>query len=275
MKMQIVKLRRYIGYCNPADARVLRLFILACAVCLIPAVGMAAYNSADITNTKAVLEKWVETRRIISQEKRDMMLAQEMLNERIALVQREIESLHGKIKEAQANIDQADKKRADMIEENEKLKTTSQFLTGVAVSLESSTKQLLERLPDAVSERVKPLSQRLPKDSAKTELSVSERFQNVVGILNEVDKFNREISVTSEVRTLSDNSSVEVAVIYFGIGRAYYTNAKGDIAGTGAAGDNDWVWKPENGIGLSITEAIAILKNEKAASFVQLPVEIK
>lgn len=232
-------------------------------------------NSDNIEQAKSVIEKWVETRRIISQEKRDMMLSQEMLNERIALVEREIDSLNAKIKDAQASIDQADKKCADMIGANEKLKATSQFLTDIAVSLEGDIKHLLERLPDAVSERVKPLSQRLPKDSAKTELSVSERFQNVVGILNEVDKFNREISVTSEVRTLPDKSGLEVAVIYFGIGRAYYTNAKGDIAGTGAAGENDWIWEPESGIGTSVAEAIAILKNEKAASFVQMPVVIK
>ncbi len=252
------------------------VILFTLAGCLIPCGSMAAENNADsIDLTRTTIEKWVQTQRIISQEKRDMLLAAEMLNERIALVQREIESFQGKIKDAQESIAQADKKRDTMLEENDKLKQTSQLLVENIISLEGSVKQLISRLPDPIRNRIKLLSQRLPKDSEKTELSAAERFQNVVGILNEVDKFNREITVTSEVRSLADGSSVEVAVIYFGIGRAYYTNAKGDIAGIGTVSDNEWVWEPDNRIASNIAEAIAILKNEKAASFVQLPVEIK
>jgi FtsZ-binding cell division protein ZapB len=260
--------------CGPIKGTLLIVFI----VCFFPSGAISADEEAqkpDIVGTRAALEKWVETQRIISQEKRNLELAKEMLVSRIELVQREIESLRGKITEANTSIAEADKKREDMIKENEKFKDASASLGDIIVSLENRTRKLLRRLPDPIRERIKPLSQRLPENATQTKLSTAERFQNIVGILNEIDKFNREISVMSEVRTLADGSSVEVTALYIGIGQGYYASANEKVAGIGRASDEGWVWKPAEEAAPKIAEAIAILKNEKVASFVQLPVEIK
>lgn len=229
---------------------------------------------AAIETAQTVLEKWIETQRIISQEKRDLALSCQMLNERIALVKREIESLQGKIAEAQAGIAEADKKRAAMVEENEKLKQATDSLKGTVSNLEGRLRHLIVRLPEFLQERIRPLSQRLPYDSEQARQSTSERFQNIVGILNEIDKFNREVSVTSEVRTFEDGRSVEVAVLYLGIGQALYTSSNATVAGTGTATDTEWIWIPNNTAAERIAEAIAVVKNERVASFVQVPIEI-
>lgn len=228
-----------------------------------------------IENTRTALEKWVQTKDLISKEKRDLELKKEILNQRIELVQHEIESLHGKIDGTEASIAEADKKRQDMLEENNKLQEASGSLQNTLITLEQQTQQMLKRLPGPIRDRIKPLSQRLPENPDETKLSISERFQNVVGILNEVDKFNREITVTSEVRNLPDGSSVEVATVYVGIGQAYYASANGSVAGIGTATDEGWVWKQNNQVAPQIADAIAILKNEKVASFVLVPVEIQ
>ncbi len=244
--------------------------------CFFSSIAVSNNKSAeDIENARLAVEKWIETQATISREKRDFELSKETLNERIDLVKREIDSLRGKIDQVKENIAQTDKKRAEIFAENEKLKKASNSLSNILVALEERTKQLLKRLPDTIRERVKPLSQRLPDDAGQNKLSISERFQNVVGILNEIDKFNREISLTSEVQKLADGSSVEVTALYIGIGQGYYANAGGNIAGTATASDNGWVWKPANEAAGQIADAIAILKNEKVACFVQLPVEIK
>jgi septal ring factor EnvC (AmiA/AmiB activator) len=251
------------------------VLILACGTCMMPAASSADDNAARIENTKSVLEQWVQTKRIISQEKMDLALAEEMLNERIELARNEIESLNAKIKDAEESIDQADKKRQEMIDENEKLKESSSTLFDIVGSLEAKAKNLLTRLPDPIRERVKPLSRRIPDDTQESKLSLAERFQNVVGILNEIDKFNREISLLSEVRNLDDGTSVEVTAMYIGIGYGCYVSGDGRIAGTATPTDDGWVWKPATQAASQIAEAIAIMKNEKAATFVQLPVEIK
>jgi len=250
--------------------------LLAVAACLSrPGLVSAGKDAGGIEHAQAALEKWIEIQGVISREKHDLVLAREMLNERIELVKREIQTLQGKIGEAEESIAEADKKRAEMTEENEKLKKASGSLGRIIEVLERRMIELLGRLPDPIRQRVKPLSQSLPQARRETELSVAERFQNIVGILNELDKFNREISMTSEVRTLNDGSSVEVTALYIGIGRGYYAGADGGIAGIGMPSDEGWTWRQENEFAGRITDAIAILKNEKVACFVQLPVVIE
>lgn len=236
-------------------------------------VGTTAF-SAEVDGVRAALEKWVESRKVISQEQREWALGKEMLNERVELVQQEIDSLKEKISEAEESISEADKKRSSLVEENDRLKEASVALNETVLTLESNTQSLLKRLPDPLRERVKPLSQRIPEDVEETKLSLAERFQNIIGILNEVNKFSREITLTSEVRSLPDGSSAEVTAMYVGIGQAYYASADSKIAGIGTAGSDGWSWQPANDAAAEIAEAIAILKNEQVASFVQLPVEI-
>jgi septal ring factor EnvC (AmiA/AmiB activator) len=234
----------------------------------------ARADADEVAVARTSLEQWVQTRRVISQERRDWALGREMLEDRIALVEREIESLRGRIGEAEGSIAEADRKRAELLETNERLQQASQSLTGTAVALEQRTQALLARLPDPIRERVKPLSQRLPEDPESTELSLSQRFQNVVGILNEVNKFNREITVTSEVRSLPDGSAAEVAALYVGIGQAYYVSNDGRAAGAGGPGEEGWAWTPAEQAAPEIARAIGILKNEQVAGFVLVPVRM-
>jgi FtsZ-binding cell division protein ZapB len=249
--------------------------VLLYALCSMPLAALAAEPQGEVDGVRASLEKWVETRKVISLEQRDWALGKEMLGERIDLVQREIDSLRAKITEAQKSISEADARRADLLTENEKLKEAAASLVEQLVSLEIRTRTLLAKLPDPLRERVRPLSQRLPENTGDTKLSFSERFQNVVGILNEVNKFNREITLTSEVRSLPDGSSAEVTAVYVGIGQGYYVSADGKHAGTGSAPGESWVWTPENRIADQVAQVVAILKNEQVASFVKLPVDIK
>jgi len=231
-------------------------------------------DSALVEQTRTALEKWVETQRVISQEKQSFALARQMLTERIALAQREISSWRDKIGETRTSLTDADRKRTELIEENEKLQKASASLENAIATLEARTLTVLARLPEPIRERIKPLSQRLPTAPVQTKLSVSERFQNVVGILNEVNKFNRDITITSEVRTLPDGTSAEVAALYVGIGQGYYVSGNRKIAGIGTVLDGRWVWTVANEAAPQIAEAIAILKNEKVAAFVQLPIEV-
>lgn len=247
--------------------------VVVCLLCL--AMPYAGMLYADVDTTRATLEKWVETRGIISKEKLEFELAREMLSERIELLEREIETVRKKISETEESITEADKKRAEMLEENEKLKKATASLDRSVIDLEARTRELLKKLPDPIRERVQPLSQRFPDNPADTKLSLGERFQNIIGVLNEVNKFNGEITVTSEVYDLPGGNHVEATSLYIGIGQAYYVNRNGDVAGYGIATPEGWIWKPGNEHATAINRAVAILKNETAAAFVQLPIEIQ
>lgn len=237
-----------------------------------PAAPAAATPTVD--EVRSALERYVETRRIISKERLEFAKAKQALADRIDLVEREIDSFRQRIAETEGNLATADEKKAELVAENEALKTASGSLTEMIASLEARTTALLPRLPDPIRTRVKPLSQRIPEDPASTKLSLGDRFVNVIGILNEVNKFNNEVVTASEVRPLPDGSSVEVTAVYLGIGQGYYVNSDATIAGVGAADASAWKWTPENEAAPAIAKVVAIIKNESPAAFVRVPMKV-
>ena len=83
-----------------------------------------------ISNTRTAMEEWVETERAISRERRDWVLARELLSDRIALIEREIEGFEKSISDAGESIAEADKKRLELVAKNDGLKTASDVLEG-------------------------------------------------------------------------------------------------------------------------------------------------
>ncbi|MFM7259162.1 MAG: DUF3450 family protein [bacterium] len=240
-----------------------------------PAASTPAEIAARIESTRETLEKWVESRRLLSEEKRDWVLAKDMLISRAEMLKGEVGEVDGRIVEAEKSVTDADRRSADLVARNDALKAASGELAAMAASLETRTKELVTRLPDPIREKLRPLTQRLPDDPAKSELALSTRFQNVVGIVNEVNKFSREITVTSEVRKLPDGSSAEVTTVYLGLAQGYYVGGGGRLAGIGGAGDNGWTWTPANEYAPQIAKVVAILKNEHPAEFVPVPLGVK
>ncbi|MEY3026948.1 MAG: hypothetical protein RLZZ238_1845 [Planctomycetota bacterium] len=255
-----------------------RILLAALPLLALPTVLAAADDGqsvgARIESTRDLLERWVETRRVISEEQRDWTLGRELLESRIDILRRDIGVVKGKVDDAQKSIGEADLKRAELVAEADRLKATSAELAAIASSLEARTRAIVRRLPDPIREKVRPLSQRLPEEGADTGLSLSVRFQNAVGILNEINKFSREITVASEVRKLSDGTSAEVTAVYIGLAQGYYVGANGKLAGYGFAGSDGWTWTAANDAAPAITKVVAILKNEAPAEFVPLPLTI-
>ena len=229
---------------------------------------------ARIESTRDVLDRWVETRRIISEEAREWALGKDILESRIDVVKRDLAAAKERVVETEKSITDADRKRAELVDQSEKLKSASAELAATASALETRVKDLVRRLPDPIRDKIRPLSQRLPADPAKSELPIAVRFQNLVGIVNEVNKFAREITITSEIRSLADGSSSEVTVVYIGIAQAYYAGSGGKIAGFGSAGPEGWTWTAANEMAPQVSKLVAILKNESPAEFVPLPLKV-
>ena len=238
------------------------------------AASVSSSAPPSVDEVRSTLERYVETRRIISSERLEFARSKQALLDRIDLVEREIDSFRQRIAETEGNLATADEKKAELVAENEALKTASGSLAGMIASLEARTIALLPRLPDPIRTRVKPLSQRLPEDPTNTKLSLGDRFVNVIGILNEINKFNNEITTASEVRSLPDGSSVEVTAVYLGIGQGYYVNSDATLAGVGAADATEWKWTSENEAAPAIAKVVAIIKNESPAAFVRVPMKV-
>jgi len=229
----------------------------------------------DVESTREALSKWVDTERVLSKERAEWVLGRQVLSDRVELVQREIDAIGARMADAQKSIADADSKRAELLAENDRLKVAGAGLAESIVELEASTAQLLPRLPAPVLAIIQPLTQALPEASATTKLGLGARFQNVVGILNQIDRFHRQISVSPEVRTLSDGRTAEVAALYLGVSQGYFATLDGLSAGVGTTTPNGWVWTPADDAAPEIAAAISILKNESTAAFVRLPIRVQ
>lgn len=235
-------------------------------------------GKAQSEATRAMLEKWVEARKQTSKARSDWRVEKESLQERIDVVRRQIAALKDRIAETEKSIGTADQQKTQLQADGAKIKVTTERLEAGVAAIEDQVRTLLPRLPDPIQQKVAPLSQqfRAPAEgAAQKKLSVGARFGNVLGVLNLVQKWNNEVSVTSEVRTLPDGTTAEVACLYFGLGQAFYVTAKGDAAGVGLGTPEGWKWAPRNDAAKAIQAAIDVYQSKAMASFVALPFEIQ
>lgn len=238
----------------------------------VPAIVCAQTADADETG-RAQVEKWIETRRLISQEKQDWRLGRELLADRARILEKEIAGIREKIAAATNETAEVDRKLAEARAQNDQLDAVAARMRTAVATLETRVPALLARTPDPVRERVKPYVQRMPQNPADTKIVLPERFQNVIAILNEIGKANGEVTIATEIRTLSDGRPTQVKALYIGLAQAYYVSDKGD-AGTGRPGANGWDWQPANELAARVTDAMQTLQSKSAPHFVPLPVKL-
>lgn len=239
-------------------------------------IATRLFAQESIEQAKETLDKWYETQRVVSKEENEWRIGRELMQDRIELTKRESESVREKITKTKQEMAESEKKTAELIKINDTLKKGLEPLNHNINTLEHRVLALLTRTPEPVRQRVAPLTQRIPTSPATTKLSISERYQNVIGILNELNKVAREISIASEVRTLKDARQVEVAVFYLGLSQAYYVNEKSRVAGVGQLDDGGiWRWEENNQIVDDVAQVLGIYKGEKPAAYVPIAVKIK
>lgn len=253
------------------------LLVLVGAVAWPSGYAEAADEARDsgVATVRSTLARWVETQKILSQERNEWQVGKELLEQRIALIQGEIGAIEARTRQVREGAGDTDRRQSEVVTRNASLREAAAALDAMIGGLEAKTRRLLVALPDPLKERVAPLSQRIPLEGQATQASLSERFQNAVGVLNEVNKFNRDVTVTSEIRRLPDGSSAEVRALYLGLGQGYYVSPRGDLAGVGLPAPEGWQWSPANELAPEINEAIAILENRTVPVFVPLPVSIQ
>lgn len=236
----------------------------------------AACAQEELEAARQSLEKWLETQRLISKEEQEWRVGKELLQERVDLIRKESEALKGKIEQTRKETAEAAAKVAELKTQNEGLKVGVKALHDDIKNLELRTLAILPWTPEPVRQRVAPLSQRIPANPAESKLSLSERYQNVIGTLNELNKAARELSVSGEVRKLADGRQVEASVFYIGLSQAYYVNEKSAVAGVGRLGPlGTWEWVEQNDLVGPVSQVLGIYKSEKPAAYVALPVSVK
>ena len=228
----------------------------------------------SIDETRALLDEWVETRQLISEEKEDWRVEGSILSETKTLLNNELNRLQESIQELENSVTTADEERSKLTQEKDESKATSDVIAEKVAKLEAKTLKLIPFFPEPLIERINPLIRRLPKDSENIDSSLGERVQNIVGILSQANKFNNTITLTSETRKLDNGKEVQVNTLYWGLAIDYYVDASGDYAGIGYPTKKGWKSSPIEGIGPQIKQLISVYEGDGAIQFVEIPAKI-
>jgi len=248
--------------------------ILCICVALLPVATAFAQDQASIDGVRANLKEWVETRQLTSRIQADWRSEKEMLKQTAALYEKELADLNEQLSKSESGSSQVGKERKELEAEKAELEEATARVAEWATQAEQAIRRLAQAFPPPLSEKLDPLLKRLPEDPSKTRLSPVERMQNLVGILNEVDKFNGSIVVESELQTQPSGEEIQVKTLYVGLGQAYFVDKTGAFAGVGQPTLRGWEWKEQAGLGAAILRAIAVYENTQPPAFVGLPMTV-
>lgn len=239
-------------------------------------VCIAAARAAEspLAVSRANLEKWIETRQTLAKTRADWQSDREILDQSIALFERELKTVEDQLGRVSTNNAQIDRERLEAESQKAAANGELQRWREALPELERNLLTLVPALPPPLQDQLKLLLNRIPSGT-ESKAGAAERMQTVVGILNEIDKFNNALSVFNEKRKDASGTEVAVEVVYIGLGAAYFVNQSNDFAGTGTSSDKGWDWKPAPDLAPAIREIIRIYRNDQPARFVSLPAQIR
>ena len=263
-----------------ARVSALPVLLALSVVAALPAQGDAQDPKVLAKALRSAHAEYALAKRTLSEEREAWRKGKQTLETQVEVVLSEVAAFEGRIAEARKSIATAEKKTGELQAEKATLERVSKLLEERISELEERAKALLQRVPKALADSVSLISQRLPNnDQEREDISLSVRYQNVIGVLNPIDKWNREVKVLDEQRELPNGKTVSVTVIYVGLAQAYYVGGKGPdgrptVAGTGTSSADGWRWTPQDDLAADVATAVSVYRNEQLARLVQLPVSI-
>ena len=242
---------------------------------LILALPIGLIGEKLVNDTRSTIDQWVETRQIISKESSQWDIEKGLLEKTHALLTSEVARLDSELKDLKESASASDEERSSLAAKKESLKAATKVVASSIGSLETSLKTIIPSLPAPLIEKIRPLIRRLPDNPDKTDLSLGQRVQNIVGILSQTDKFNTTITATSEAREFEAGKVVQVTTLYMGLASAYYVDDSGKYAGVGIPTADGWDWPVIEGIGSQIKQLVEIYEGTGEIQFIKVPAQTK
>lgn len=225
----------------------------------------------EIEQAREVISKYVDSRQEIARVKNEWKAYQELTQRRIDLYNREINQLRELIQTAEEQTTQAEREIGAIRDEIALLRQANDIVLKSLPAFEDKMRELYTYFPRPLKNKVQRLVQQLGKPR-----QASDRMAIVIGILNEVDKFNAEFNFDRDEKTLPSGETKVVDVIYLGLAVGYYADKDGNVGGIGVPASGEWKWTERNDLGPAIRDAVLYYNGDiKPAMLVDLPVEIQ
>jgi len=252
----------------------MRVRLLSITTCLC-VTGMAWAGQSPLDEARSVLEQWVRTRQLVAKTQADWAAEKDVLEASARVFERELKDLDARVAGLGEASAQVARERQELQTEKEALDEATLRARALTTRYENRLRAIRPWLPEPLDRRVEPLFERFPEDPESTRLTVAERLQNLVGLLNEIDKFNSSVVVESEIRKNDQGLEVQVETLYLGLAQAYFVGEGGRFAGVSVPTKNGWQTTARNDLGPTIERAVAMYRNQSPAALLVLPFEVR
>lgn len=242
---------------------------------LLVAVAAASVRaSAPVDDFKAGVAKWVETRRILSQERSEWDADRETLEATRDLLRQQKQALEADIAELSESSTAADDERNELLLERGEHQRASETLASEIRTMEEAVLAIAPQLPEPLQRRLEPLLVQIPEDPGRTRLALGQRLMNVLGVLAQAEKWNGTATLVGETRAVTGgDTKVSVRTLYWGLGQAVYVDARGEVAGVGRPGPDGWTFGDDPDLAGAAARLLDIYEgNTDTIDFVSLPV---
>ena len=249
--------------------------LATCGVLLAP-VGSSTADDGRVDDFRVKMEKWVETRRLISEERADWDVERETLAQTRRLLTQQKEALTAEVAELQTAGDEADDERRELALAQGRHQRANLSLEERLVAMEASVVELAERFPAPLRKKLDPLLVQIPEPGQGEAAQLGPRLMNVLGILAQAEKWNGTATFAGETRSVDGGPRMQVRTLYWGLGQAVYVDARGDKAGVGRPAAAGWEFEDDPAVRAAAERLLDIYEGHTdAIEFVALPVEIR
>ena len=247
--------------------------ILAGAIFLATLLPCAAWG---VEAFRAKMEKWVETRQLISRERSDWEADRETLRATRDLLKQQKSALESSIQELETASSQDDEERRTLLLRRAELQESRPVVAERVRAMELEARDLAGRLPAPLVRKLEPLLVQIPDDPEHTGVGLGQRLMNVLGILAQAEKWNGTANLAGETRDMGNGEKLHVRTLYWGLGQAIYVDERGEHAGIGRPGEEGWEFSAQPEIADDADLLLDIYEgNVDTIEFVQLPVRIQ
>lgn len=238
--------------------------------------AVSGFGAESVNGLRNAVSEWVDVEKAFSREALDWKEERQLLQDLASLARGEIETLQGEIESAREEGSDADDKRAQLLGAGAALDESEARISKFLGTMVPRLLQLKAQFPFPLNEALRSAYIKLGSQSSDAASGMAERTQVVVQILDTVQKFDRRITVSEEVRELGDGSSGIVTTLYLGLGAAYYLSEADDDAGIGWPSSSGWKWDSRPEIRSRIESVLQVVdQGGSQAAFVSLPFSLK
>ncbi len=214
--------------------------------------------------------QWLDIERQAGHLEADWKMQKPLLDQRLTLLRAEKKQLTALLERSDANKDEVDVRRAELVAEQTNLERQQARLTQALSLLQSEVESIAPLLPPTLAATWKEEQNALPEEA-----ETSQRLQVALAQLGHLADFDQRISVHESTIDDVGEQALLVKQLYLGLGIAWFVSRDGSVAGWGQASSDGWVWHLDDNINAdAIQNTISIFEKRQPAELVSLPAQL-